>query len=338
MSRSDPATSRGIDKRPLFSLAWLPAPLRGVIALVLLLTNTLFWCVLLFGLAIPRLLLPWPAARRRLDPVLNGMATCWIAGNKAWMRLTQPTRWDVEGDESDEGYSTRSWYLVVCNHQSWVDIFVLQYVLNRRIPMLKFFLKQELLYVPIMGLAWWALDFPFMRRHSEEVLRRNPQKRQEDLDAARRACAKFALAPTSVMNFVEGTRFTPAKHAAAGGRWTHLLPPKAGGLAMAAAVLGERFEALVDATIVYPYGAPSFWDFLCGRVPRIVVRIQRQEIPADCRRSDGAMDSPFRKRVHRWLLSLWDQKDRQIEALLAGGAGPLAAAPGQTVPAADRPA
>ncbi|ODU08655.1 MAG: acyltransferase [Rubrivivax sp. SCN 71-131] len=296
-------------------MAWLPAPLRGVVATLLLLLNTAWWCGLLFLLALPRLLLRSAGARRRLDPVLNGLATRWIAGNSAWMRLTQPTAWDVS---MPRALDTRHWYVVTCNHQSWADIFVLQHVLNRRIPMLKFFLKRELLYVPVMGLAWWALDFPFMRRHSEEVLRRNPAKRQEDLEAAREACAKFALAPTSVMNFVEGTRFTATKHAALQGRWQHLLPPKAGGMAMAMAVLGERFDSLVDVSIVYPDGAPDFWTFLCGRVPRVVVRVQQREIPADCRRSDGVVESPFRKRVQRWLVALWDEKDEQIAALLRG--------------------
>jgi 1-acyl-sn-glycerol-3-phosphate acyltransferase len=295
--------------------ALTPPLLRGLTASALLLVNTLFWCLLLFALALLKLMLPMTAVRRRLDPLLHAVATAWIAGNSGWMRLTQPTAWDVAGHEQ---LAYRGWYLVTCNHQSWVDIFVLQHVLNRRIPLLKFFLKRQLIYVPVMGLAWWALDFPFMRRHSEEVLRRHPEKRRQDLEAARRACARFSLVPTSVMNFVEGTRFTAAKHAAHGGRWRHLLPPKAGGMAMALAVLGERLDALLDVTIVYPEGAPSFWQFLCGRVPRIVVRVQRHEIPADCRRSDHTVDAPFRKRVHHWLLALWDAKDRQIDALRGG--------------------
>src|ERR1044072_2793609 len=119
-------------------LAFLPAPLRGVIAFVLLVVNTLFWCALLFVCALLKLVLPFPAVRVRIDPVLNGIAACWIACNSGWMRLTQKTRWDVQGFE---GLPYEGWYLVNCNHQSWVDIFVLQHLLNRRIPMLKFFLK-----------------------------------------------------------------------------------------------------------------------------------------------------------------------------------------------------
>lgn len=310
--------------RPLLG-AW-PAPLRGVVAGTLLGLNTLWWCTLLFVLALVRLLLPWRAARRVLDPWLNWVATAWIAGNSGWMRLTQRTVWDVQGLD---GLAYRGWYLVVANHQSWVDIFVLQHLLNRRVPMLKFFLKRELICVPVMGLAWWALDFPFMRRHSDAVLMKHPEKRLEDVEATRRACAKFALVPTSVMNFVEGTRFTPAKHAAQHSRYRHLLKPKAGGLAMAMNALGDRFDALLDLTIVYPDSSPTFWEFLRGDVGRIVVRAERRPIPPDVAHGDYAADPPYRKRVQRWLLAVWHDKDALIDALKGGsGAAAPASAPG----------
>ena len=309
-------------------LGFLPAPLRAGVALALLVVNTLWWCGLLFLLALVRLLLPGRAVRRVLDPLLNAVATAWIGGNSGWMRLTQGTRWDVEGLDS---LTYQGWYLVICNHQSWVDIFVLQHLLNRRIPMLKFFLKRELIWVPVMGLAWWALDFPFMRRHSEEVLRRHPEKRLEDLEATRRACAKFALVPTSVMNFVEGTRFTKAKHERQHSPYRHLLKPKAGGLAMAVNALGDRFDALLDVTIVYPDGAPTFWQFMRGEVTRVIVRAARRSIPGELHHG-GADDSHQRKQVQRWLLELWHEKDQQIESLLDDAAA-APSVPNERVPA-----
>ena len=153
-------------------LSFLPPAVRGVIALVLLVLNTLFWCTLLFALSLVKLVLPVRAVRVRIDPLLNAIATLWIACNSGWMRLTQRTTWDVQGVD-DLRYA--GWYLVNSNHQTWADIFVLQHVLNRRIPMLKFFLKQQLIYVPVIGLAWWALDFPFMKRHSAGPARQAPR-------------------------------------------------------------------------------------------------------------------------------------------------------------------
>ncbi|MDP3759399.1 MAG: acyltransferase [Ramlibacter sp.] len=294
-------------------LGFLPPVLRGAIAFLLLAVNTLFWCTLLFAFALVKLVLPFQPVRKRVDPVLNGIATLWVACNSGWMRLTQKTRWDVQGIE---GLPYEGWYLVNCNHQSWVDIFVLQHLLNRRIPMLKFFLKQQLIYVPVIGLAWWALDFPFMKRHGKAQLRKRPELRQQDTEATRRACEKFALVPTSVMNFAEGTRFTPAKHRAQASPYRHLLKPKAGALALALNVMGERFRSLVDVTIVYPAGRPTFWEFLCGRTPAITVRVRQLPIPVEFCAGDYAGDPAFRSQFQRWLDQLWQEKDLQIAAIL----------------------
>jgi len=291
----------------------LPPLLRGSVAAILLGLNTLFWCGTLFAVALVKLLVPVERVRPLFDRALNAIATRWIAGNSAWMRATQSTAWDVEGID-DLAYG--GWYLVTSNHQSWVDILALQHLLNRRIPLLKFFLKRQLIYVPVMGLAWWALEFPFMRRHSAAALRKRPELRQQDVNAARRACEKFARVPTSVMNFPEGTRFTPAKHEAMKSPYSHLLKPKAGAMALALEVLGSRFDSLLDVTIVYPGGVPTFWQFMCGRVARIVVRAQRVAIPPDVLRGDYSDDAQYRQRFQQWLTQLWQEKDRRIDALL----------------------
>jgi 1-acyl-sn-glycerol-3-phosphate acyltransferase len=235
------------------------------------------------------------------------------------MRLTQRAAWDVAGID---GLAYRGWYMVNCNHQSWVDILVLQHLLNRRIPLLKFFLKQQLIYVPVIGLAWWALDFPFMRRHSDADLRRHPEKRFDDIEATRRACEKFALVPTSVMNFAEGTRFTPGKHRSQRSPYRHLLKPKAGALALALGALGDKFDSLLDVTIVYPDGAPTFWQFLCGNVRHVVVRAQQLTLPPEFRHADYARDPKYRKAFQRWLQTLWHEKDSTIGALRGSPAAP----------------
>ncbi len=298
-------------------LSFLPAPVRGAIAFILLVVNTLFWCALLLTVSLIKLALPFAGVRRVIDPTLNAIATAWIACNSGWMALTQRTTWDVQGVDA---LKYQGWYLVNCNHQTWVDIFVLQHVMNRRIPMLKFFLKQELIYVPVIGLAWWALDFPFMKRHDKAALRKNPALRQQDRDTTRRACEKFALVPTSVMNFAEGTRFTAAKHQAQHSPYRHLLKPKAGALALALDAMGTQFQSLVDVTIAYPHGAPTFWQFLRGETPHIVLRARALPIPPALSQGDYEGDVEFRGVFHRWLADLWTEKDQQLADLLAPAA------------------
>lgn len=299
-------------------LSFLPALPRGVIASTLLVLNVLFWVPILLAFSIVRLILPFRAVRLWIDPVLVAIAEAWIAGNSGWMALTQRTEWDVAGIA---GLDPQDWYLVNSNHQTWADIFVLQHLFNRRIPLLKFFIKQQLKWVPIMGLAWWALDFPFMRRHSEEFLKKHPEMRGKDQEATRKACEKFALIPTSVMNFLEGTRFTPAKHQRQQSPYRHLLKPKAGGIALALNAMGDKFRAILDVTIVYPDGAPNFWDFLCGRLRRVIVRVQSLPVPEHLMHSDYGGDAATREAFAKWVQQLWQDKDAQIERLLVE-AGP----------------
>jgi 1-acyl-sn-glycerol-3-phosphate acyltransferase len=294
-------------------LGFLPPVVRGVVSFLALALNTLFWCLLLFGLALVKAILRFDAARSQLDPLINGIASAWTRCNSAWMRLANRPVWTVQGAEE---LRYNDWYLVNCNHQSWVDIIVLQDALNGRIPVLKFFLKSELIYVPVIGLAWWALDFPFMKRHSRAALRKNPNLRNDDRDSARRACAKFVRTPTSVMNFVEGTRFTAAKHEGQASPYKHLLKPKAGAMAMALNAMGAQFHSLIDASIAYPDGIPSFWQFLCGQSSRAVLKVRQVEIPIEFCTGDYENDRTLRRSFHRWLDEIWQYKDGELEAML----------------------
>ncbi len=293
-------------------LNFLPKILLGMISSVLLALNVIFWCAIVFIFALLKLALPFKPIRVILDHILHGIAANWISCNSGWMRLTQKTRWNVQGLD---GLTYRGWYLVNSNHQSWVDIFVLQRLLNRKIPFLKFLIKQELIYVPVIGLAWWALEFPFMRRHSVAYLAKHPEMRGKDLETMRKACAKFSRIPTSIMNFTEGTRFTKAKHDRQGSPYQFLLKPRAGGLALSLSAMGEKFQSLLDVTIVYPDGVPGFWDFLCGRVKRIMVRMQQRPVPKKFIGSDYENDPECRESFQRWLSELWEEKDSRIGQL-----------------------
>ena len=291
---------------------FLPGPVVGAIAVLLLLVNIFVWVPLLLCVALLKLVLPIAGWQRMLAPLPLFIAEAWISCNSAWMRLTQHTRWDVQGLDS---LDYRSWYMVNCNHQSWVDILVLQHCLNRRIPLLKFFLKQQLIWVPVMGLAWWALEFPFMRRHSEAYLQQHPDMRGKDQETTRKACEKFAQVPTSVMNFLEGTRFTAAKHARQQSPYVHLLKPKAGGLALALNAMGDKFQAILDITIVYPDGIPTFWQFLQGRMQRVTVRARLLPIPQDLTHADYSGDAQARAAFQAWVAQMWREKDAQIALL-----------------------
>jgi 1-acyl-sn-glycerol-3-phosphate acyltransferase len=294
-----------------------PTPVRvliGAFSLVIFVLNTLFWCAFLFPATGLKLLVPVAPWRRFWTRVLMAIGSVWIDGNSLGLRLTQRHVWDVRGLE---GLSEKGWYLVGSNHRSVMDIAVLQRVFNHRIPFLKFFLKQELIKVPLLGQAWWALDFPFMKRFSREQLAANPDLRGADLETTRRACERFRLTPISIINFLEGTRFSEAKRDRQQSPYRHLLLPKAGGLAFVLSALGGSITEFVDVTILYPDGTPTFWDVLSRGLKRIVVRIRHFPIPSDLLSGDYLGDAAFRERFQGWVRELWDRKDAEIEALLA---------------------
>ncbi len=297
-------------------LSFLPSPLVGGIAFLLFCFNTVLWCLVLLFFAAVKLAVPIRKVRRGLSWLLTGIATIWIEGNSLILRLTQKVDWDIQGTA---GLSPKSSYLVISNHRAWTDIPVLQHSLKHRIPFLKFFLKQELIWVPLLGAAWWALDFPFLKRYSRRFLEKHPELRGKDMETTRRHCAKFKHSPVSVMNFLEGTRFTPQKQQRQQSPYRHLLLPKAGGVAMVLSHMGDYLSHILDVTIVYPRNPRSvrFWDLLSGKIPHIIVRVKQLPVPDAVAGKNYAEDTAYREKIQRWVNTLWREKDHQIEAILA---------------------
>jgi len=286
---------------------------RGVLFFAAMSVNTIFWFIPIIALALPKLL-PIAPLRRLLSKVLMFCGDSWVAVNSWLFRHFASIDWQSTGTEK---LSRNNWYLVVANHQTWVDIVVLQHIFNRRIPFLKFFIKQQLIWFPLLGLAWWALDMPFMKRHSPSYLAKHPEKKGKDLETTRKACEKFRDTPTSVINFIEGTRFSEHKRIARNSPYKHLLAPRAGGLAIAMSSMGELFDAILDVTLIYPQGAKKFWALCCGE--HVKVRAEIRVLPVDPQlvAGDYQNDREFRRYMHRWLNDLWVEKDKRMDEMLA---------------------
>ena len=283
--------------------------------IILMLINTLVLIGPMLLIALLKLLLPGKATKARCSKGVMWIAETWAEINKAIFALLLPTRWDIRGIE---GLRRDTSYLVISNHQSWVDIPALVQALNKKAPYFKFFLKQELIWVPFLGLAFWALDYPFMKRYSKAYLKKHPEMKGKDLEITRRACEKFRDLPVTVVNYLEGTCFTPEKHARQDSPYRHLLRPKSGGVAFTLAALGEELDALLDVTIVYPgNGIPGFWELISGQVPRVIVDIQTRRLDPDLWQGDYENDPEFRQFMHDWVDRLWQAKDERIKALRA---------------------
>jgi len=292
-------------------LNFLPTPLLALFSFSFYTVNTIFWIMPIVIFSLFKALIPLALSQRLFSYLLDLMASNWVAINTINQKLFTKLELKVTG--LDE-LNIKDWYLVLANHQSWVDILVLQRVLHGEIPFLKFFLKKELIYVPILGLAWWALDFPFMKRYSQSFLKKNPHLRGKDLETTRKACEKFKHKPVSVMSFIEGTRFTQAKHDKQSSPFNHLLKPKAGGVAFVLDAMGQHLTTIVDVTIYYPNGIPTFWDFICGRVNNVHVEIHTRAINNELS-GDYMNDRSHKIAFQKWLTQFWYEKDARLEKM-----------------------
>ena len=288
--------------------------LYGAFVVILLTANVILCFIPIFFFGMVKLIMPSAAARDVLSAWLVWFGEHWISLNRMILGATQPTKMTASGGE---GLKRDGSYLMISNHQSWVDILVLQLVFNRRVPFLKFFIKDVLKWVPFLGLAWWAMDMPFMKRYSRDYLARHPEKRGQDLEATRRACEKFQRIPTTVINFVEGTRVSPEKQRARKSDFVHLMPPRAGGAAFVLDAMGTSLHSMIDVTIVYPDGNYTFWDLCCRRLRRILVDVKTFEIEPWALGGDYQNDDAFRARFQAWMSTLWREKDERITELLA---------------------
>jgi len=293
-------------------LHFLPVWLKLIAALLLYTCNTIFWLIPIILFSLLKACIPLRAWRTLMSYLLDLMAGSWIHVNTFNQKLFTRVQLQVDGTEQ---LNKQAWYLVISNHQSWVDILVLQRVLQGKVPFLKFFLKQELIFVPLLGLAWWALDFPFMKRYSSNLLARKPHLKGKDLARTQNACAKFKYKPVSVMNFLEGTRFTPHKHQQQQSPFQHLLKPKAGGIAFVLSAMGEHLTNIIDVTIHYPQGIPSFIDYITGNVKQVQVAINVLPIDEHLK-GDYFNDRIFQYRFRQWVNQLWCNKDQQLLSMI----------------------
>lgn len=292
-------------------LNFLPSPIIAFLSFIFYSINTIFWVIPIVIFSLLKALIPLSFWQKALSYLLDHSASAWVAVNTGIQHLLINTKlqtnWSGEATIND-------WYMVMSNHQSWVDIVILQRLLHGKIPFLKFFLKKELLYVPILGLAWWALDFPFMKRYSQSFLRKNPHLIGSDFETTRKACEKFKHKPVSIMNFIEGTRFTTEKHEKSNSPFQHLLRPKAGGIGFALGAMGEHLTKIVNVTIHYPEGIPTFMDFLSGRIKHVNVDIKVEPIPKEIM-GDYMNDKQFKHGFQQWLNQQWQDKDALISSL-----------------------
>lgn len=276
-----------------------PRWLTGVVTFICLIAALSFWFLVMLPFVLLRCI-PLHRLQRAMSRVCVWIATNWVGTNAIILRVLHDLRWEIDVDGEVDMQNS---YLLIANHQSWADIPVLFDVFHRRTPFARFFLKRDLMYVPIIGVVCWAMDFPFMTRKAGN----------SDLETTRRACEIYRTEPVTVVNFLEGTRFTPAKKASTKSPYQRLLRPKAGGIAYTLNAMGDQFAGIIDVSLEYqPTTRPLAWSWLCGEQSRIRLHVLARPVPLHLLKGDYAQDARHREAVQGWLTDLWTEKDQRL--------------------------
>ena len=304
------ATMQKLHKRaPTLGKAVSLATATGVIA-----ANSFGGSIPLWLMGVGKIITGAPIADKTVIKITNH----WISSNNALIDNLLPRKdWRIS---LPDDVHVNGKYLLISNHQSWVDTSIVQYISEKRLPLTRFFTKFELIYIPIVGQAFYFLDFPMMHRHSKEAVAKNPALKGKDIEEAKRACALLKDKPFTLLNYLEGTRFTQIKHDKQNSPYTHLLKPRAGGLSLAISALGEDIDGILDMTIVYPDGVPTYGDLWKGNIKRLGVDVRYIDIPDDLftgiKNGGYENDEVIKSQMFDWVEKIWQQKDQRISAML----------------------
>ncbi len=289
----------------------IKGPLTGSLALLTLLFSTLLCFIPILVLGLIKLL-PNQHLKINCSKMVDIIAQKWVGLNTFYIKKAKLVEWKITGLEH---FKTENWHLVVANHQSWLDIVVLQSLFNRKIPVLKFFIKDQLKWVPFLGFSWWAMGCPFMKRYTPAYLAKNPHKKGKDIKATQKALQQFKQTPATLMSFIEGTRYTTEKKLKQQSPYQHLLKPKAGGIGFVISAMNQQINQLLDVTIRYPNGDHSLWNFLCNRINTIHVHIRQIPIPQQFLSASLIEDDKTQSEFRQWLNERWAEKDQLISTM-----------------------
>ena len=260
---------------------------------------------------IPRAIFPFKSLKIKLSKISNTIGEYTVYGLKIIMKIMHRDAMQVfDNNEFDKN----QWYMAVSNHQSWADIFILLVAAHKRIPLLKFFMKKELAWVPFVFLANKTLNMPFVNRHSKKQLEKNPNLRFKDYENTLMACKRFQRSPSTIFSYAEGTRNNSTKHQAQNSPYKNLLIPRVGGIATALSAM-PNIDVLVDYSVVYKSNKRGAWAFLKGDMRDVKVSVKKYNIPEDLKNKNYSTDEEYRKNFKIWIEGIWVEKDKEIERL-----------------------
>lgn len=294
-------------------LAFLPSPILFFINIILIPLNSIVIAIPIMVLGLIRFFIPLKAVMIMVEKTNYLLYKLWVLNNRIIIAITNNIKWHITGDEIP---FTKKSCIVISNHLSWVDILFIGMIYSGRIPITKFFMKHSLIYIPFVGLACYALGMPFLRRYSREQLLKNPELRKKDMATTKKVCQNLAIAPTALINFLEGTRYTQEKALKARSNYQHLMPPKVASFALALGEIANKIDFIYNTTLCYPDNTNKpFIDLLMGRMKNVYVKVEIIKTEKDmC--GDYLNDKEYKHNITMKMRKLWQEKDAYLDKLL----------------------
>ncbi len=289
----------------------IKSSLVGFITLILIIIELTIGFGTLAIVNVPRAIFPFKSLKIKLAKISNSIGEYTVYGLKIIMKIMHRDSMQVfDNNEFDKN----AWYMAISNHQSWADIFILLVAAHKRIPLLKFFMKKELAWIPFIFLANKTLNMPFVNRHSKKELEKNPNLRNKDYENTLKACKRFLRSPSTIFSYAEGTRNDAAKHKAQNSPYKNLLKPRIGGIATALSAM-PNINILVDYSVVYKSEKRGAWSFLKGDMKDVKVLVRKYDIPENLKNKNYSTDAEYRENFKNWIEAIWIEKDQEIERL-----------------------
>ena len=289
----------------------IKSSLVGFITLILIIIELTIGFGTLAIVNVPRAVFPFKSLKIKLAKISNSIGEYTVYGLKIIMKIMHRDSMQVfDNNEFDKN----AWYMAISNHQSWADIFILLVAAHKRIPLLKFFMKKELAWIPFIFLANKTLNMPFVNRHSKKELEKNPNLRNKDYENTLKACKRFLRSPSTIFSYAEGTRNDAIKHKAQNSPYKNLLKPRIGGIATALSAM-PNINVLVDYSVVYKSEKRGAWSFLKGDMKDVKVLVRKYDIPENLKNKNYSTDAEYRENFKNWIEAIWIEKDQEIERL-----------------------
>ncbi len=289
----------------------IKSSLVGFITLILIIIELTIGFGTLAIVNVPRAIFPFKSLKIKLAKISNSIGEYTVYGLKIIMKIMHRDSMQVFDNNK---FDKNAWYMAISNHQSWADIFILLVAAHKRIPLLKFFMKKELAWIPFIFLANKTLNMPFVNRHSKKELEKNPNLRNKDYENTLKACKRFLRSPSTIFSYAEGTRNDAIKHKAQNSPYKNLLIPRIGGIATALSAM-PNINILVDYSVVYKSKKRGAWSFLKGDMKDVKVLVRKYDIPENLKNKNYSTDAEYRENFKNWIEAIWIEKDQEIERL-----------------------